>query len=78
MFTDKHGKTLFHGAYVHYKHDVFNPSGIPDNVPDEIDGWLLCEDEEIRLYTNDQDNCLVYTGLFWILDDDPMWEIERI
>lgn len=75
MFVDKHGKLLFHGAYVHYKRDLFNPRYIPKGIPDEIDGWILCEDNEVRLYTNDQDNHLRYAGLYWELDNHPIWEI---
>jgi len=76
MFVDKHGKPLFHGAYVHYKRDPFNPEPMRGNVPEEIDGWLLCENNCVRLYTNDQDNHLRFTGIYWEIDHDPMWEIE--
>lgn len=76
MFVDKHGNQLFHGAYVNYKHSPSNPERIPENVPEEFDGWLLCEDNCVRLYTNTRENHLVFTGLFWELDADPLWEIE--
>ena len=76
MFVDKHGKPLFHGAYVHYKHDPFNPNRLPDSMPEEIDGWILCEDNCVRLYTNDKDSHLVFTGMYWEVDNDPMWELE--
>lgn len=76
MFVDKHGKPLFHGAYVHFKRDPFNPNAYTAGIPEEIDGWLLCEDNEVRLYMNDRENHLVFTGMYWELDNDPMWEIE--
>lgn len=76
MFVDRHGKPLFHGAYVHFKRDAFNPNPYPAGMPEEIDGWILCEDNEVRLYVNDRENHLVFTGMYWELDNDPMWEIE--
>ena len=89
MCVDKHGKPLFHGAYVHFKHDPFNGNKFPDASFDEIDGWLLFSELDdsipvVELYTtmnrpdqcSDSHNHLVFTGIYWELDDDPLWEIE--
>lgn len=83
MFTDKHGKPIPDGAYVHYKRAFGNPNRIPDRVPAELDGWAFRFHKKggngeivLGLFTNDPDNNMYYTGLYYDDDGEACEDLE--
>jgi len=77
-WKDKHGNPVRHGYYVHY----VRGESSPDNGPTETDGWVLQEyvpDEDdfcLRLYTNDAENHLHFTGIYWVFDGEPLYDLK--
>ena len=77
-WMDKHGNRIQHGSYVHYKRgELSTHDGLA-----EVDGWVLqeyvpCEDDFcLCLYTNDIENNLINTGIYWVFDGQPVFDIE--
>ena len=80
MFRDKNGREIQNGACIHYKNPQDNPNSIPDDVPQELDGWAFrirfSDESVLGLFTNDRDNNIVFTGLYYEDDGDPCYGLE--
>ena len=77
--TDRNGVELHNGMYVHFRQDDRNPNKIPDHVATEFDGWVFWvkvgERSGLGLFTNDRDNNLFFTDLFFEDDGTPCYEL---
>ena len=77
--TDKYGAELSNGTYVHFQQCQENPNTIPDHVPQEIDGWVfwmtIDGERVLGLFTNDRDNNIHWTGLYFEDDGTPCEEL---
>ena len=77
--TDKNGVKLSNGMYVRYRKDPRNPNSLPENLPEDFEGWVFwIMFDGVRylgLFTNDSDNNIRFTGLYFEDDGEPCYEL---